>query len=56
MKYKLIAETTRTLTALIAIPMDHPKNCPDIKNSIPFVMAPITPASMIIAQILSDKI
>ena len=55
MKYRLIAETIRTLTALIAIPIDQPKNCPGIKNKIPFAIAPITPARIMIAHILNDN-
>ena len=55
MKYRLIAEATRTLTALIAIPIDQPKNCPDIKNKIPFIIAPITPARMTIAHTFNDN-
>lgn len=55
MKYRVIADTMRTLTALIAIPIDQPKNCPDIKNKIPFAIAPITPARITIAHILIDN-
>ncbi len=49
------AEIMSTKTASIAIPIDQPKYCPDIRNSIPFIIASITKARIRIANILNER-